>query len=252
MGFNVAPVQTSIINEDFKSTTALLSENGSALNPSVEFGYFFSGIAGLSIGAEYSSYSAKLALDSTSIRFQDVDSENENYEMRIQGKSMSENQKISVITFPVCLNLRFKANAKLGFYLKTGVSVNIPVEKSYNGSGIFSYSGYYSEYPVLLQDLPEYGFPLNQSTTSSGVLELQSFYTEVTASGGITWSLNNKITILLGANFSKSLGNISAYKPDPEFRLSSKVNDLKTIMAGSSGAGLQSVGLSIGLRYYLK
>jgi hypothetical protein len=252
LGFNVSPVQTSIFNENFKSTTALLSKSGNSINPSLEIGYFFSRIAGISIGAEYSSYSAKLVVDSTSIIFQDVDSEDENFEMRIQGKSLTENQKISVITIPVCLNLRFKAGAKMGFYLKAGVSLSIPVEKSYNGSGIFSYSGYYSEYPVLLQDLPEYGFPINQNTKSSGELQLQSFHTDVTASGGITLSLNNKITMLLGANFSKSLGNISAYKPDPEFRLTSKADDLNSIMAGSSGAGLQSVGLNIGFRYYLK
>jgi len=74
-------------------STTLSYKKGNSINFGLDFGYFFSRVAGISVGAGYGSYSTELSLDSCSIKFQTTDSENESYEMRITGKSISENQK---------------------------------------------------------------------------------------------------------------------------------------------------------------
>ena len=250
IGFTLDPVQTKISNDEFSS--ALKIDEGMSVNMTVNFGYFFTSKAGITIGAGYSSYSSELSLDSTSIKYQTIDSENENFEMRIAGKSIIEDQKISMLSIPVCAYLRFSVSEKIGIYLRPGLSFNIPLSKTYDGNGTFTYDGYYADYPVLLQNLPEYGLPSNLNTSSSGTLELKSFNTALIASGGMSYSVNNNISLLLGFCFSKSLGNISSYTHDPNYKLSSKANELNSIMAGSSSAGFQSFGISLGFMYYLK
>ncbi|HUX96784.1 MAG TPA: outer membrane beta-barrel protein [Bacteroidales bacterium] len=250
VGFNINPVQTKISNNDFSSD--LMNGKGNSANFEFNFGYFFSSRAGISIGAGYYSYSSKLSLDSVSIKYQTQDSENESFEMRIKGESIVETQKISMLSIPLCIHLRFPVSKKIRIFLRPGFSFNVPLSKTFDGNGIFTYDGYYAEYPVLLQNLPEYGLPSDLNTTSSGSLELKSFSTALVASGGMTYSINSKISLLFGLCFSKSLGNISTYSADPDFKLSSKANELNTIMAGSSGAGFQSFGIRLGFNYLLK
>ena len=132
------------------------------------------------------------------------------------------------------------------------MSFDIPVVKTYEGTGTFTYEGYYSEYPILFQDLPEHGFPSNLNTSSSGSLQIKSLNTAFLASGGAYYFLTKTIQLVIGVHFNKSLTNISAYKPDLDFRLTSTANKLNSFMAGSSSAGIQALGWSLGFRYYLR
>jgi hypothetical protein len=251
LGIILVPQTTAIKNEGF-STFKLASEKSNSINYGIEGGYFFSKFAGIIIGAGMSSYSGKSSLDSYSTSFTTKDIENESFEMRISGNTISEDQKVSFMSIPVCLNLRYSAGKKLGFYVRGGTSFNIPLVKSFNGSGIFTYEGYYPAYPVLLQNLPLYGFPSNVNTNSSGTLEIKSISLGLTASGGTSFYLNDLFQLSLGVYFNKSLGSISGYKSDSNFKLTTKANELKSIMEGSSAADVQAFGVSIGFRYYLK
>ena len=172
--------------------------------------------------------------------------------MRIKGESITEKQKLSFLNIPVCLVLKIPAGTKLGFYAKAGLSFNIPIVKSYDDHGTFTYDGYYAAYPVLLQDLPAYGFPKNLSTSTSGNLEIKSFNLSLVASGGATFIVNESIQLTLGMYFNRSLGNISTYVTNSNYRLTSKPNELNSIMGGTSGAGFQGLGLSLSLRYYIR
>lgn len=250
-GIVITPQITKISNNDFFASSTLNQKGGTSLGFALEGGYFFSKIAGISIGAGMGSYSTELSMDSCSIKFQATDSDLEVYEMRIKGKLIKEEQKLSFLNIPVCVVMKIPAGDKLGFYVKAGLSFNIPIVKTYKGSGIFSYSGYYSAYPVLLQNIPAY-FPSDVETSSSGNIEVKSFSQTLVASGGVTFKLNELIELALGLYFNKSLGNISTYKPDSNFRLTSKANELNSFMAGSSKAGVQAFGLSLGLKYYLR
>jgi hypothetical protein len=252
VGIFLNALKTNIANEKFSTLSPLSYKKGNSLNFGLDFGYFFSKMAGIDIGLGYGSYSTELSLDSCSIKYQTTDSENESYEMRIRGTSIVENQKISFLSIPVCIILRLPASEKLGFFLKGGISFDIPMAKTYKGAGTFTYDGYYPAYPVLLQDLPAYGFPGNLSTISSGSLQIKSLNTGLLASGGVYFFLNETIQLVLGIQFNKSLANISAYKPDSNFRLTSKANELNSFMAGSSNAGVQAFGVSLGFKYYLR
>lgn len=248
-GINLNPLITDISNKDF--STSLSSKKGNSINFELEIGYFFSNIVGLSVGAGYGSYSAELSLDSYAVNFADTDSESEAYEMQITGKSIVENQKISVISIPLCINFRIPASDKLGFLLKGGTSFDIPGTKTYEGAGIFTYKGYYDAYPVTIENYPDY-FPTDQNTTSSGTLLIKSMNISLVASGSAFYNINDNIQLLLGFCFHKSMANISSYEPDSVFKLTSKKNEMNSVMEGSSSAGIQAVGASIGFKYYIR
>ncbi len=249
-GLIITPQTTSISNNDFVSTVPLQQKNGMSFSLAAEGGYYFSKMIGISIGAGMSSYSAEQALDSCSFKFTATDTDLESYEMRVKGKSITETQKLSFLNIPVRILVKIPAGEKLGFFIKAGISFDIPMTKTFEGSGIFTYDGYYAAYPVLLHDIPVY-FPANKSTSSSGTLELKSLSQTIVASGGAFFRVNESIHLSLGVNFCKSLGNISAYTTD-SYRLTSKPDELNSIMGGAENAGVMGLGLSLGLRYYLR
>lgn len=249
LGLYVNPLMTDISNEVF--TDALSSKKGNTINFEFEFGYFFTDIIGISLGAGYSSYAAELSLDSYNDSFGDTDNEGEAYTMLISGKSINENQKLSVLSIPLYINFRIPASDKLGFIIKAGPGFDLPMAKTYDGTGIFTYKGYYPAYPVTIENYPEY-FPTDFSTSSSGTLLVKSMNISLVAAGSAYYSLNDNIKLQLGLYFHKSMSNISSYEPVADFKLTSKKDELNSFMGGSSSTGIQAVGLSVGLKYYLK
>jgi hypothetical protein len=252
LGIVLSPRQTSIGNEEFP--TNLTSKKGTSMNFGFEAGYFFSKFAGISFGAGFNPYSSQLSLGSYNVSYDTVDNDtpSESYKMIVDGNNIVEDQKVAFLSVPVSIHVKFPAGEKLGFFIKGGISFDIPVVKSYNSAGTFSYSGYYKDYPITLTDLPQYGFPSNQSTSVNGSLNIKSFCMSLAASGGATFYVNESIQLALGLHYYKSIGNISGYSPKSTFRLSSVKNDLRSFMAGSSSANLQAVGLSIGVKYFLR
>jgi hypothetical protein len=171
--------------------------------------------------------------------------------MRIRGDSIREQQRISNLVFPVCLNLRMQITEKIGLFVKTGIQVEIPMVKNYIGSGVFTYDGYYSAYPVLLHNLPEYGFPSNLNTNVNGNLKIKSLNLSLAFSGGLSLNLGEKMQVILSATFSKSISDIAANEPNTNYRLSSQAHEFRSMMEGSSKPAIQSIGFGIGLRYLL-
>jgi hypothetical protein len=245
------PSMTKVSSGEITGLSELSTSGGKSLHGAFGLDYFFSRTAGISFGIGYSGFSSQMSLVSWSDDYSTKDSENESYVMTINGSSIVENYKIGYIHIPVGLSLRFPAEGKIGFCLLGGIGFNIPLVKSYDGSGKFSYSGYYATYNVTLSDIPVY-FPSNVPTTATGDLELKPFSLSVNVSGSVFVSLSKKMQVLIGGYYNRSLSNISAYETASSFMLSSKADELKSFMTGSSGVSVQAIGISLGLRYFLK
>ncbi len=252
IGILLTPQQTSIQNEGFSDKLTLTKKM--SFNISVDGAFYFSNYIGINFGAGYNPYSSELFLAQYIADFsaRDTDSPPEDYEMQIDGSSITEIQNISFLSIPVSLALRIPAGSKLGFFVNAGISAEIPMVKTFDGTGTFTYDGYYSVYPVTLHNLPEYGFASDLATSVSEELDIKSFNAAITASGGIYFYLGASFQITLGAHFNKFLSDISNYSSDGDFYLTTKMNELNSIMEGSTKAGVQALGISLGLRYFLK
>jgi hypothetical protein len=245
------PSMTKVSSGEITGLSELSTSGGKSLHGALDLDYFFSSAVGINFGLGYNGFSSQLSTDEWSSKYTTTDSETETYEMRIAGKQIVEDQKIAYLSIPICLSMRFPADGKIGFYMKAGIGFDIPIVKSYEGSGVFSYAGYYAAYPVLLENIPVY-FPSNKPTNSSGALQVKSFSPAIILSGDVFFSLSKAMQIVVGGYFNRSLSNISAYEPGSSFMLSSKADELNSIMSGSSGASVQAIGVSLGLRYFLK
>ena len=246
----IGPAQSQITNNGMGAVAGLVSGKVNTLNESLEIGYFVSRYLGASVGIGYSRFRTKLSLDSYQNKFSTVDTEKESYEMRVTGTAMKEEQKIGYLTVPICLNLRLPLTGALGFFLQPGLSLSIPVVKSFQTTGTFTYKGYYPAYNVILQDLPAFGFESNKATSGNGSLNISKLTVLATASAGFDLYLQKKVQLALAVCYSKSLSQISAYTPASTFQLSKAVGNLNSMMEGSSTATIRSVGCEVKIRYY--
>jgi len=252
VGLSFGPSQTQITNEGLFSGAELQSDKQSSFTGSAEVGYYFSKNIGLSSGIGYSSYKTDLKLNAHQSNFSTTDSENEAYESRVTGSDIKETQDISFVSVPVCLNIRLPFSKTFGFILQTGVDLAMPIIKKYTSSGTFTYKGYYQAYNVLLENLPAYGFPSNQNTIASGEMEIKSLNVNAIASAGFDFFIQKNIQVAVAASYFKSLSNISSYTSPTTFQLSSDVDQINSLMGGSSKVSLESMGFKISLRYYFK
>ncbi len=251
VGLSMGSAQSQIINEGILSVSDLLSGKKNGVMGSLEIGYFFSDYIGLSSGISFVSYNGQVTLNSYQNKFNTTDSENEAYERQISGTNIKEVQNIGFLSVPIYLNIRLPLNKKMGLFLQTGVDVSVPLMKNYNSSGTFTYKGYYPAYNVLLENLPAYGFPSNASVVTNGKLELKPLCFDAVAAAGFDFFIQEKMQIAIAACYNRSLSNISAYTLPEKFQLSSDVNQINSLMGGSSKVTIQSMGLKITLRYYL-
>ena len=249
-GLGLEPSLSQVKNLGVQNSSDLTSINKFALSGSLDIGYFFSRYFGISSGLNYSSYNTQLNLESYQNQLDDIDQDNENYELQVLGNGINEIQHIGILGIPICLNFRFSFKSNMGFFLQTGINIAVPLRNNYTTTGTFTYKGYFSEYNVLLENLPDYGFSTGVTTESDGSLKLKSIINCAIASVGFDYIVQKRVQISIAAMFNKSLESISEYTPPESFQLSTGENQLNSIMEGSSNVILQSFGLNIGLRYY--
>lgn len=252
IGISLKPSQSSVINEGMSTLPKLLSSKKNSFSGSLELGYFFSRYLGFSSGIGLNSFSSELTLDTYQSNFSATDSENETYEMRVSVLGIKELQKIDFLSVPICINLRVPFSESIGLFLQTGVNMSLPINKKYTSSGTFTYKGYYPAYNVLLENLPAVGFPTDLMTSAEGDLDLKPFSINAIASAGLDFYLMNNIQIAAGFSYNRSLSGISKYTSPESFQLSSDPEQMNSMMGGASNTVVQSVGLNIVLRYYIK
>jgi len=251
VGVSLSPSQTYIFNNGILSVSDLLADKQPSFGASVEIGYIFSKYIGVSSGIGFATYKSQLNLATYQNKFNAIDSENESYERQVSGTGIREVQNMGFISVPVCLDIRLPLNRTMGFFLQTGINLAVPFKKKYSGSGTFTYKGYYPAYNVLLENLPAYGFPSNIKSTTDGVLETKPLCFNAIASAGFDYFVQEKIAVAIAVSYSKSLSGISAYASPENFQLSPDVNQVNSMMGGSSKVSVQSVGVNITLRYFL-
>lgn len=250
LGFNLMPKAGGISSGKIPELDIKNKKKTSA-DFSIEGGYFFTEMLGVSAGIGMSSYASILSLDGYTTSYDAVDVENENFTMQINGKSIREDQKVRFISVPVCMVFRYPAGEKMSFFIKGGLVLNIPGVNTYESDGTFTYKGYYPAYPVTLENVPVGGFYNDRPTSVKGDLKIKSMVTSLITSTGFSLYLNKNLQLTLSGCFSTA-GNISDYESNTNFILSSKTDEIKSFMAGAKTAGVKSFGINAGVRLYLR
>ncbi len=252
VGISAGPAFGSEINKPLNSITGLTSVDKSTYFASLELGYFFTRHLGFTTGVEYSVYSSDLSLKDYSNSFTTKDADNETYEKRITGSDIKETQTINYLKVPVELCIRFSPDRRLGFFIFGGADVLFPVKGAYDGSGTFSYTGFYPAYNVTFQNLPAYGFTNNTPVSTKGSLTLNSPSFEGFAGAGFSCFITSKMQVLVSACYARSLSTISGYKSSDAYQLTSDSSVINSLMGANSEVTLQTIGAKLAFRFYLK
>jgi len=132
---------------------------------------------GVETGANYLMFKGDLSIvdNSYSANVNGLtDSDGDTYNAVYSASGLSETWDASYIEIPLAIKLQLMAG-NWTFYLKPGVSYNVLSSSSYSQNGSYSRSGYYPDYNITFDNLPEYGFYQNSRKSSSGAPAFTSF-----------------------------------------------------------------------------
>jgi hypothetical protein len=251
-GISMGLSQSDIVNTGISSVSELVTEKKGSFMGFVDIGYFLSEKIGISSGIGLITYTSQQTLGSYQNKLNATDSDAELYERRITGSGITETQKIGTLSVPICIIGRFPVNEKIGLFVQPGLCMSIPISKDFNSNGTFTYKGYYSEYNVVFENLPAFGFPSNLNSSAEGDLELKPMIINFTVNAGVDYYLQKKIQLAFAVSYIKSLSGISDYSSPEKFQLSTDADEINSLMAGSTKATIQSIGIKVSLRYYLR
>ena len=207
-GGGAGVARTQIINKVGQEITIARVNNENFFLGSIEIGYFFSKYFGLTTGMTYSQYCSNFYINSYQNHFNTVDIENDPYELRISGNDINEIQQFDILSIPFCINIRLPLSKTVGAYLQTGINFFVPLRESYQSDGTFTYQGYFPAYNVLLENLPDYGFPSNLKIQSEGVPELKPLSYGFVASLGFDYLFNKRVQFITAAYFDRSFSRV--------------------------------------------
>jgi len=245
LGVNFSPVSsgTKFSSSDFSS------KKGLNLQTCVNIGYYFSKTVGISVGLGLSKFSSELAYPSYQKTFDATDSENDDFKMTVDLENYNEKLSASFFDIPITLLLKF--GGKTGFFINPGFKIAIGSGAKYSGTGTYSYSGYYEQYNVTLENLESYGFPSDKSETIPETKLDISSSLNLTLASGVSFSLSNKVFLSAGIYYEKGLASI--YKGDSDnFVLSKKPGDYNSLLESSNQVSVGAFGVQFGLKYFLK
>ncbi len=242
---------TQILNKGTQSVSNKFQNSNNSFAGSIEAGYYFSKNLGLISGMNYySSLTSYYNLETYKNQYNTFDPENDPYELRVTGYDIGETQQIDILSIPVCISYRKPLNASFGFSLQSGINFFVPLNNRYQSGGVFTYKGYFPAYNVLLEDLPEYGFPSNLSVVTDGKVELKPISLGAVVSAGFDYLIQKRVQLVLAGYFDRTFTSVSNYS-SPDELLSSETEQVNKTISGSNETKVQTFAIKLSIRYFL-
>ncbi|WP_291854596.1 hypothetical protein [Marinilabilia sp.] len=111
----------------------------------------------LSTGAGLSLQTTEGSVAEYSATMPWVDNEGDIYEKRVSATDVVETQKYTWAEFPLLVR-GFYSAGRWDIFAEAGAEYRIPVKSTYEQEGMFSHHGFYQEYNLLVDNLPDRGF----------------------------------------------------------------------------------------------
>ena len=194
-------------NLGYTTDTDVKSRFGFGYGGSLGVQYFFTQHWGLSLGVGVTRYKSSAVYYNKYVYKNMVDNSkfaNELYDLRIGLDDWKEVQKSLFLEIPLMAMYQKKWGKKEGFgmYFGLGAKLQLPVFKKTNkydvksGSELFI-SGYYPDYDMTIDNLPDYGFGTTQNTGYNGQFNLK-IGVAATAELGFLIKLSRRWDLMLG------------------------------------------------------
>jgi len=249
-------ITAETINSDLVHTSSfqLINDEASvksSLSGSVDFGYMVSRAFGIKTAIAFNTYKASLQLDTYTDAFNLKDDENETYELRVTGSDITENESVKSLRIPAGIVLNIPISKIITLFAEPEIGISIPLGTKFSSTGLFTYKGYYPEYNVLLENLPNHKFYTNKAIITDGMLELKKLWTDVSVFGGLGIFVSRKIQLKAGVKYLKSLSGLSDNGTDSKFHLSPSSGEVISLSEKSTAIETRYLGFGVSLRYFI-
>jgi hypothetical protein len=237
------------ISQIYSSTLA--SDNnwsvvpGQSVFPTLEAVYMFSRGFGLGTGLRMSTFKSTMNLGyfANQSPLLQTDMDGDTYYPGFSIDNLTEFNVIKSNDIPVLLKFR-SGKGKTGLFFDLGVVYSMFSKATYSLDGNATRTGYYPDYNVTLQDIPEYGY--NTVTFTSDKL----FEQEFPASGlsgymalGLSIPIIDNLLMNIGGNITYGITDIGFNRIRHEYDF------ISTTGNEPSNTILQSAGFYLGLSY---
>jgi hypothetical protein len=220
--------EKQIISSGFNSWNIATTEqtNGDFLidnlsvNPDLSYGVSFNLVKliaapepeefSYSIGFGYMISNYSISIDNYFYSFLTTDQENDAVYQNVAGTELVESVSSELFEIPLRFRYERKLNRVFALYANLGISVTYLLKSAYDGSGVFTYSGYYPKYNLLVTDVEEYGFVSDRPESNDFKTNVSGFEREhlgITglADLGINIEAKNGLVFYLGVSAFKSI-----------------------------------------------
>jgi hypothetical protein len=214
------------------------------------YNYYFSKSLGISLGIGMNSFGSSGVLDGL-MTSASVDMEGADYEHRNYLTLWTEKQSGYMLGIPLGIIYRNPIAKKAGLSATIGVKYLIPVKATYEVTeGKLVSTGYYSEWNVELENLPQYGFSTLNSKPS-GEVKLKSGLS-LYADLGITFSIAERRSLYLGGYLDYGMTNIAKSQEDLPFGSKGIYTSIVAVPGATDKIIPVSYGLKIGISLGMK
>jgi len=239
---------SDLYNKSKSSDTSWVSSGAPAIGLSFELEYFFDQRFGIITGIGINKFAAKAWLNNFSNygvnNVPRIDKDNESYFLYTSVYSIEENSHVSAISFPLKLRYLFRSGKKWEFFIDAGIKMLITSKATVKALGQAELEGYYPSYPVVLYDVPEYGFTTYDINSEHKIQDYNKLVTAFTTSCGISRSFGKNWTFDLGLFYDNAISDLKYTKPvyEADYINTSGIVD-KTY--------LRAFGMHMGFKYNL-
>ena len=211
------------------------------------YGYFFNKHWGIQTGIGLQSFMPTATLNYMTTT-PSTDTDGDTYEYRTNYNNWKEKQTLLFFEIPVGLQYRQSWSKRLSFLASAGLKISIPVKTTYQSSGgEIVTTGYYSQWNVILSDLPQHGFN-TVSGQHKGDVSLKPSYSGFVDLGALI-RLSPKLELYGGGYANYGLNNILKSGNKPVYQKDGVYNG---VLASDQtpDAKLISLGMKIGIQWY--
>jgi len=177
---------------------------GYSLN--VGYGYFFNEHWGIQTGFGLQSIKPTATLSYTT-GVPSTDTDGAAYEYRTNYNNWQEQQRLLFLDIPLGLQFRHKLSEKFRLLATAGLKISVPLKTTYKtAGGEIATTGYYSQWNIVLSDMPQHGF--NTITNQlSGDVSIKTSYSGF-ADLGALYALSSRLDLYAGGYASYGLNNV--------------------------------------------
>lgn len=186
---------SNILNNNLSSE---IWDSKASLGYSLNIGYFhsFGSMFRIKTGLGFSSLSNSLTGNGEFISQSFLDIDNDSYTETLILNNTQKNSNLMYLSVPVIFELGNLSINKTGFYFDFGFKYSYLIHENFNTQGNYTSKGYYEQWGVTVEDVPELGF------YSSGELESNVGFKKsnisVLSGFGVTFPLSGVVILKLG------------------------------------------------------